>query len=129
VDGGDHRYGQLVDAVEQLQRLRHHVLDLVFGVETFELTNVGAGDEARLLAAHQHQAFDLAGGRFLDGLDDLAKLLRGPAAQRVHALALAVDDRPGDALEVDRDGPVLKIGKRDWHIRVLLGGDVLVFRV
>ena len=76
VNGGDHGHRQPVDAVDQLERLLHHLGDLGLGVEALELPDIGAGDEARLLAAHQHQALDLAFGcRVLDRLDDLAKLL------------------------------------------------------
>ena len=79
-----------------------------------------------LLAAHQHQALDLAArGHVLDRLDDLAQLFGRAAAERVHALALAVDDRPGDALEVDGEAPVLQIGKGHCHGWVaLLGGNM-----
>ena len=52
--------GEPVDAVEQLERLLHHLGDLGLGVEALELADIGAGDEARLLAAHQHEALDLA---------------------------------------------------------------------
>src|SRR5690606_2309298 len=107
VGGGDDRHRQALDAVAPSELARGDVLDpvldLVLGVEAFELADVGAGDEARVLAAHDHEALELAGLGALDRLDDLAELLGGPAAERVHALALAVDDRPGDALEVDRE--------------------------
>ena len=46
----------------------------------------------------------------LGPFDDLAELLGEPAAYRVHALALAVDERPGDALEIDGEAPVVKLG-------------------
>ena len=52
--------GEPVDAVEQLERLLHHLGDLGLGVEALEFADVGADDEAALLAAHQHQALDLA---------------------------------------------------------------------
>ena len=64
-------------------------------------------------------------GRLLDRHDDLAELLGRAAAERVHALALAVDDRPGDALEIDGEAPVLQIGKCRRHGRALLGGNML----
>ena len=116
MDGGDHRHGEPVDAVQQLERLLHHLGDLGLGVEALEFPDVGAGDEARLLAAHQHQALDLAArGHVLDRLDDLAQFFGRAAAERVHALALAVDDRPGNALEVDGEAPVLQIGKGHCH--------------
>ena len=41
--------GEPVDAVEQLERLLHHLGDLGLGVEALELPDVGAGDEARSL--------------------------------------------------------------------------------
>ena len=116
MDGGNHRHGEPVDAVQQLERLSHYLGDLALGVEALEFPDVGAGDEARLLAAHQHQALDLAArGHVLDRLDDLAQFFGRAAAERVHALALAVDDRPGDALEVDGEAPVLQIGKGHCH--------------
>src|SRR3970282_149898 len=52
-----------------------------------------------------------------DRLDDLAKLPGWPASERIHALALAIDDRPGDAFEVDGEAPVLQIGKCRRHDR------------
>src|SRR4029078_6499136 len=69
-----------------------------------------------LLAAHQHQALHLAARcALLDRLDDLAKLLGRAATERIHALALAVDNRPGDALEIDGEAPVLQFGKSRRH--------------
>ena len=116
VDGGDDGDGEPIDAVEQLERLPHHVLDLLLGVEALELADVGAGDEAPVLGAHDDEALDLAArGSCLDRLDDLAELLGRASAERVHALALAVHHRPGDALEVDREAPVLQIGECRRH--------------
>ena len=70
-----------------------------------------------LLAAHQHEALDLAARMrgLLDPLDDLAELLGRAAPERVHALAFAVDHRPGDALEIDGEAPVMQIGKCRRH--------------
>ena len=126
VDGGDDGDGEPVDAVEQLKRLPHHVLDLFLGVEALELADVGAGDEASVLGAHDDEALDLAArGRGLDRLDDLAELLGRASAERIHAFTLAVHHRPGDALEVDGEAPVLQIGECRRHAH-LLGGNVLV---
>ena len=47
VNGGDHRHRQAVDAVDELERLLHHLGDLGLGVEALELPDIGAGDEAR----------------------------------------------------------------------------------
>ena len=116
VDRRDHGDGKPLDAVEQLERLPDHLLDLGLGVEALELADVGAGDEAPLLGAHDDEALDLAAcGSRLDRLDDVAELLGRAAAERVHALALAVDDRPGDALEIDREAPVLQVGEGRRH--------------
>ena len=81
MDRGDHGDRKPLDAVEQIERLPDHLLDLGLGVEALELADVGAGDEAPLLGAHDDEALDLAAcGRSFDRFDDVAELLGGAAA-------------------------------------------------
>src|SRR5262249_23797208 len=116
VNGGDHGHRESVDAVDQLERLPHRLFDPWLRIEVLELADVSASNEAGLLRTHQHEALGLAARRGrLDRLADLPKLFGGTASERVHALALAVDDRPGNALEVDREAPVLQVWKRRRH--------------
>ena len=46
MDGDNDRDLKLLDAVEQLERLLDHLLDLGFGGEALEFADVGADDEA-----------------------------------------------------------------------------------
>ena len=118
MNGGDDRDRQLLDAVEQPKRLLHHLLDLSLGGEAREFADVGADQEAGRLGAHQHEALDLAvDGGGLGPFDDLAEFLGEAATDRVHALAFAVHERPGDALVVDGEAPVVKCGERRRHDR------------
>jgi hypothetical protein len=118
MDGGDHRDRQLLDAVEEAKRLLHHLLDLSLGDEAGEFADVGADQETSRLGAHQHEALDLAvdGGGF-GPFDDFAEFLGEPAPHRVHALAFAVHERPGDALVIDGEAPVVKCGDQRRHDR------------
>ena len=93
---------ELLDPVEQRQRLGDGILDLVLSVVAIELIDVRAGDEARILGADENETLDLARLGTLDDGDNLLQFFHRAAPQRVHALALAVRDRPGDTLEVDR---------------------------
>ena len=65
MNGDDHGNRQRLDAVEQLQRLPDHGLDLRLGGEAGEFADVGADQEAGGLAAHDDEALDLParGGR------------------------------------------------------------------
>ncbi len=81
--------------------------DIGLGLEALELADIGAGDEAFLLARHEDNAADaLVARTFLDRLDDGAKLLQRPASERVLRLALNVEDGPGHAFEIDLEAPV-----------------------
>ena len=53
---------------------------------------------------------DLARRPGFDALDDRAQLLEWPAAERVLAFILAVEDGPGDAPLIDGESPVLESG-------------------
>ena len=70
-------------------------------------------------------------GGSLDPFDDLAEFLGEAAPDRVHALAFAVHERPGDALEIDGEAPVVKCGERRRHglpysaAMEFFGGEVL----
>src|SRR4029078_303043 len=81
--------------------------------QTFELADIGADDEAGGFAAHDDEAGKLASTlRLLHPFDDLAEFLGRTASERIHAVAFAIDQRPGDTLEIDRETPVLEI--RQW---------------
>ena len=76
----------------------------------FELANVGADDVAALLARHDDEAANSLGAHLgFDTLYDRVQLFDGAAAERVGALAFAIEDRPGDAFAVDREAPVLQL--------------------
>ena len=51
----------------------------------------------------------------LGPFDDLAEFLGEAAPHRVHTFAFAVHERPGDALVVDGEAPVVKCGERRRH--------------
>ncbi len=83
------------------------------GLEIGELADVGADDEAALLGGDDDEAADGLVARALLHLgDDLAQLLERPAAERILALALAIELSPGDAPLVDGEAPVLEVGQR-----------------
>ncbi len=111
VDGGDHRHGQPLDAIEQrgdgAQLLDHVHL----GAEIGELADVGADDKAALLARRDDEPADLARlGAGLDHLDDFRELFQRAPAERVLGLTLAVELGPRDAPLIDAEVPVLEVG-------------------
>ena len=129
VDGGDHGHAQGLDPVEQAVDLADSLDDLIFRGDRLEFAHVGAGDEARSLAGYEDETLQRAGCRALhsafvfrkflralriglddrlDPIDDRAQFLQHAAAQRVGALAFAIDHRPGDALDVDGELPVME---------------------
>ena len=99
VDAAHDRNGQPLDAVEIAVDERDGLGHLLLGLGLVELAHVGADDEALLLAGDEHEAADrLVARALLGALDDRRQLLERPPAERVLALALAVEHRPGDAL-------------------------------
>ena len=140
VDGRDHGHGQRLDAVEQAVDLRDRLDGVLLGGDGFELAHVGAGDEAGGLAGDEDEAlelrreagpcgglslaralaaFDIGLGERLDPLDDRVQLLQHAPPERVGAFALAVEDGPGDALDVDGEVPVFEgeIGRLSSLVR------------
>ena len=114
VDRSHGRNGQRLDAVENARHGMDDLRDFGLGLEVVELADVGAGDEAFLLARHEDDAANaLVAGAFLDRRDDGLKLLDRLAPERVLRLALDIEGGPGDALEIDLEPPVLQV----CHIR------------
>ena len=78
MDGGDHRDRQLLDAVEQLERLLHHLLDLRLGGKAGEFADIGADQEAGCLALISTRPLISPWmAAVLGPFDDLAKLFGG----------------------------------------------------
>ena len=114
VDRGHGRDGQRLDPVENARHGMDDLRDFGLGPEVVELADVGAGDEAFLLAGHEdHAANALVAGAFLHRRDDGLKLLDRLAPERVLRLALDIDGGPGDPLQIDLEPPVLQV----CHIR------------
>jgi hypothetical protein len=59
VNGRDRRYTQPLDAVEDIRHLPADRLYIGLARELIEFADIGAGDEAGLLAAHEHDAAHL----------------------------------------------------------------------
>ena len=116
MDCRDDRSGQALDAVEDLGARLDRLDDLLFGFEGVELSDVGAGDEVALLAGHQNEAANLAfpGGR-LDRQDDRGELLERAPTERIHGLALAIEDGPGDLLDINLVSPILEVRDIGWR--------------
>ncbi len=116
VDGGDDGNGQPLDAVKQRVDRAQIVDHVHFRGELGELADVGADDEAPLLARRDDEPADLAAARaLLDLLDDPGEFLQRAAPKRVLALALAVELGPRDPPLIDAEAPVLQVGKRLRH--------------
>ena len=82
VDRRDDGNGQLLDPLEQridrLQAIDH----LLLGFEAFEFADIGADDEAALLARHDDEAAHVVGVNFgFDALDDRVQLFDRAAAE------------------------------------------------
>ena len=97
---------------------------LGLGLELLELAHIGADDESLVLARQNDEAADrtVSGARF-DTFDNRHQLLERTATERVLAFTLAVEDRPGDALLVDGEAPVLQgcdIGHEYLSLRTLI---------
>src|SRR5262249_4170033 len=102
-----HRQRQPLDAVEQAVDQANALDHLLLAGDALELVHVGADNETLLLARRKDQAANAAvAGVTLDPLDDAVELLERPLAERVLALTLAVEHRPGNALVIDREAPV-----------------------
>ena len=56
VNGGYRRHGQSLDPVEQRRHGVDGFDDLIFSGESVEFLDIGAGDEALVLAGHDHEA-------------------------------------------------------------------------
>ena len=108
MDGAYRRDLQRLEPVEHGVDLGDRLLDLRLGVELVELADVGADDEPLRLARHDDQAGQISSVR-LDVLDDASEFLERALSKRIGALPLAVEDRPGNLLDIDVEPPIMKI--------------------
>ena len=116
VDRRHDGHRQLLDPLEQRIDRLQAVDHLLLGFEAFEFADIGADDEAALLARHDDEAAHIVGVNFgFDALDDRVQLFDRAAAECVGALPFPVEDRPRDAFAVDRKAPVLQLSCHFSH--------------
>ena len=93
--------------------LLDHLLNTDLGGEALKFADVGADEEAGGLCRLSRRRGRLNGaahGGLLHPFDDLAEFLGQAAAERIHPLALAVDQSPGDAPESTEKRQSWKLG-------------------